>query len=66
MNRGGLVGEDQAGNELAVVYEEDAAALHGPFEAGERLRIIHAQREPDGAAIQITRASEVFRLPFKT
>lgn len=62
MNRGGLIGKDVAGREIAVVYEEDVAALHGPFEVGERLRIIHAQREPDESAVQITRMAEVFRV----
>ncbi|MDI1442403.1 PD-(D/E)XK nuclease family protein [Polyangium sp. 6x1] len=62
MNRGGFIGREPGGREIAVVCEEDVAAMHEPFVVGERVRIVNAQREGDGPAVQITRAAEVFRV----
>jgi len=61
MNRGGFIGRDEHGNEVAVVCEDDVGGAHGPFEVGERLRIVYAQREGDTGAIRIARGAEVFR-----
>jgi len=62
MNRGGFIGREPGGREIAVVCEEDVAAMHEPFVVGERVRIVNAQREGDGSAVQITRPAEVFRV----
>ncbi len=61
INRGGFVGRDSQEQEIAVVCEDDVAAMHGPFVPDERLRIVNALREADGSAVQITRTAEVFR-----
>jgi len=62
MNRGGFMGRGPDGDDIAVVCEEDVAAMHGPFVIGERIRIVNAQREADESAVQITRTAEVFRV----
>lgn len=58
----GFEGSTRDGRTLTVVYDEENGAVHGPFEAGARLRILRAT-SPTGSgpgALRLQRTSEVF------
>lgn len=46
----------------SVVYSVDALKVHGPFESGERLRILNAQISDDASMVELMPWSEVFHL----
>ena len=53
---------DRAGNELTLTCDEDTAATLGPWELGERLRVLSALQPAGRAELQLRRGSEVFRM----
>jgi hypothetical protein len=48
----------QGTRRLPVVWDDDGAAVHGPFVAGETVRILGAELQED--AVRLTAMSEVF------
>ena len=57
----GFEGITRGGARLPVVYDEEGAAQHGPFEAGERLRLLGALWIAGETELRMTRTTEVFR-----
>ena len=57
----GFVGTTSAGDQISVVFHADVGRAHGPFRAGDRLRIINAVSAPPRRSFELRAWSEVFR-----
>jgi hypothetical protein len=60
--RTGFVGHDREAREITVVFEEGLGALHGPFSAGRRLRVLGAARDTDEGTLRLAPGTEVFHV----
>jgi hypothetical protein len=58
----GFTGATPAGNQISVVFHADVGRAHGPFKAGERLRILNTVVADRGKSLEIRPWSEVFWL----
>lgn len=58
----GFVGVDGGGGRLNVVFPEELGQRFGPFEAGQRLRVLGASYEGETQVLQLRQATEVFRM----
>ena len=47
---------------VPLLFAEERAIVHGPFEDGEVLRVLSGRVSDDGSALEVTRASEVFHV----
>lgn len=58
----GFEGEVAPGKTLNVVYPLDAEKVHGPFVAGEKIRILNGKAADKGETIELAPWTEVFHL----
>jgi RecB family exonuclease len=56
----GFDGDARDGARLTVVYDDETAAVHGPFAPGERLRVLGV-RVAETGEVRLLRGSEVYR-----
>lgn len=56
----GFVGKTRHGEEVAVVFDEGGAALHGPFQRGETVRVLGGKFSLERRELLLSRSAEVF------
>ncbi len=58
----GFLARSSSGVQCSVVYSLDGSKVHGPFELGEKLRILNAHISQDDNAIELVPWTEVFHV----
>jgi CRISPR/Cas system-associated exonuclease Cas4 (RecB family) len=57
----GLTAKDLQGVPVAVVFEESLGRRHGPWVAGERVRLLGAWTDDEPTTLRVTAGTELFR-----